>query len=142
MTEFERWWKKIETQIPLDTYSGCVDDDMMKAIARCTWKCALEFIAGNADGSCGVRRCLPMESIRDEIGLGLKETEVEKEAIDIEHRVNFEMSLWSRIKAASLLWWAIVATGELTCVGEDGDEDGDENGERQDVRVEVPNKDS
>ena len=28
-------------------------------------------------------------------------------------KAKFEMSLWQRIKAASIIWWAIVVTGEL-----------------------------
>jgi len=28
-------------------------------------------------------------------------------------KARFEMSLWERIKAASLMWWAIVVTGEI-----------------------------
>ena len=30
-------------------------------------------------------------------------------------KARFEMSLWERIKAASLVWWAIVFTGEIEC---------------------------
>lgn len=36
-------------------------------------------------------------------------------------KANFKMSLWQRIKAASLIWWGIVVTGELDCV-DDSDE--------------------
>jgi len=32
-----------------------------------------------------------------------------------EIKTKFEMSLWQRIKAACLVWWAIVVTKELTC---------------------------
>ncbi len=30
-------------------------------------------------------------------------------------KAKFKMSLWERIKAASLVWWAIVVTGEVEC---------------------------
>lgn len=34
----------------------------------------------------------------------------------------FEMSLWQRIRAASLMWWDIVVTGELECADDEVDE--------------------
>lgn len=30
-------------------------------------------------------------------------------------KAKFQMSLWDRIVAASIMWWAIVITGELEC---------------------------
>ena len=35
-------------------------------------------------------------------------------------KVHFQMSLWQRIKAASLMWWAIVVTGELSVIDDEG----------------------
>lgn len=43
-------------------------------------------------------------------------------------KVKFEMSLWQRIRLASMMWWDIVVTGELECVD---DEDEDENAHTQ-----------
>ena len=31
------------------------------------WRAALELIKSMPDGSCGVRKCVPMEAIRDEL---------------------------------------------------------------------------
>ena len=31
-------------------------------------------------------------------------------------KVKFKMNLWKRIKAACLVWWRIVVTGEIQCV--------------------------
>jgi len=35
-------------------------------------------------------------------------------------KAKFKMSLWQRIKAASVLWWAIVVTGEIECLEDEG----------------------
>lgn len=34
-------------------------------------------------------------------------------------KAKFEMSLWHRIRAASILWWSIVITGELECFSDE-----------------------
>lgn len=38
-------------------------------------------------------------------------------------KAGFEMSLWQRIKAASLIWWAIVVTGEIECLDDELDDE-------------------
>ena len=34
-------------------------------------------------------------------------------------KCHFEMSLWQRIRAASLVWWNIVVTKEISCVNDE-----------------------
>ncbi len=34
-------------------------------------------------------------------------------------KARFKMNLWQRIKAASLLWWAVVVTGEVELVDDE-----------------------
>ena len=36
-------------------------------------------------------------------------------------KAHFGMSLWQRIKAASILWWDIVVTKELACIDDEKD---------------------
>ena len=43
MKAFEEWWKKIKPQIDLNTYDGN-EDEIRKAIARCNWRAALEWV--------------------------------------------------------------------------------------------------
>ena len=33
--------------------------------------------------------------------------------------VKFRMSFWDRIKTASMMWWAIVVSGEIECCEEE-----------------------
>lgn len=40
-------------------------------------------------------------------------------------KAKFEMSLWQRIRAASLVWWAIVVTGEVECADDENESNGD-----------------
>lgn len=42
-------------------------------------------------------------------------------------KCKFEMTLWQRIKAVCIVWWAIVVTKELTCI-----DDGEDNGRGRD----------
>jgi len=76
MIEFEKWWSEFEPQITPNTF-GEYADDMVKTVAGCAWKHALEFIAGNADGSCGVRRCVPMMAIEEELGKDVRKEQRE-----------------------------------------------------------------
>ncbi|MCK5601912.1 hypothetical protein KAR91_08590 [Candidatus Pacearchaeota archaeon] len=34
-------------------------------------------------------------------------------------KVEFNMGRWQRIKAATIMWWAIVFTGEINCCDEE-----------------------
>jgi len=56
MEAFEKQFKKMK-----------LSDDY-RYIAAVFWKAALETVQKNVDGSCGVRRCVLMEFIRDELG--------------------------------------------------------------------------
>ena len=40
-----------------------------------------------------------------------------------EVKAKFDMSLWQRIKAASLIWYAIVVTGEISVDDDEEDEE-------------------
>lgn len=46
---------------------------------------------------------------------------IDEEAIMGENiiKAKFDMSLWLRIKAACIVWWAIVVTGELDCIDDE-----------------------
>lgn len=57
MKEFEKWVDKSYVYI----------DSSCQGMARAGWKAALEWLLSQPDGSCGVRRCVPMEAIRDEL---------------------------------------------------------------------------
>lgn len=43
MKTFKEWWEKFKPQIDPDTYNGD-EDQIRKAVARCTWRTALEEI--------------------------------------------------------------------------------------------------
>ena len=51
MKAFEKWC------------GSCYDKEVCKA----AWKAALEWALAQPDGSCGVRKCIPMEAMRDEL---------------------------------------------------------------------------
>ena len=70
MKAFEEWDKRNEINYAISGNKElCVQDERRKA-----WKAALEHILQNTDGSCGVRKCIPMVMIREE----LEETENEQ----------------------------------------------------------------
>ncbi len=52
-----------------EEFSGLPLNDDEFRVAEKIWIRALQWMFGNADGSCGVRRCIPMESLRMELGI-------------------------------------------------------------------------
>ena len=43
MDKFKKWWKKFEPQIDPTTYNKN-EDEIRKAVARCTWRECLEWM--------------------------------------------------------------------------------------------------
>lgn len=65
MKAFENWWGE-------DQFHRCWSSQymrkVMKQIARRAYEAALKDVQKNVDGSCGVKKCVSMEFIREELG--------------------------------------------------------------------------
>ncbi len=72
MKAFEKWWKEENTRVDdikefMRKNNLVTQGDTLDFLAKTVWKGALEWILTQPDDSCGVRRCVPMEAIRDEL---------------------------------------------------------------------------
>ena len=65
MKAFEKWWKEKGLGIYFGNYDS--KNRNPEITAETAWKAALEWVLAQPDGSCGVRKCVPMEAIRDEL---------------------------------------------------------------------------
>lgn len=57
--EFKKWWEQEKFKYPYRPPNE-IDCGM-------GWNAALKWVLKQPDGSCGVRKCIPMEAIRDEL---------------------------------------------------------------------------
>ena len=64
MEEFEKWYNELPMREDAEDFTISTYKKYRKG-----WVAALKWMLNNTDGSCGVRKCIPMESIRDELKL-------------------------------------------------------------------------